>query len=67
MPDMSFEDEVEAYLRLKSGDLRDFATVLNLNGLGCALIAARIARGISQAELAEKMEDVLLRARTGSD
>ncbi len=45
-------EEVEAYERLKRGDLGE---IENLHGLGQLLIALRIARGVSQAELAERL------------
>jgi DNA-binding Xre family transcriptional regulator len=45
-------EEVESYERLKRGE---FDEVRNLQGLGHLLIALRIARGISQRELAERL------------
>jgi DNA-binding Xre family transcriptional regulator len=45
-------EEVEAYERLKRGDLGE---IENLHGLGRMLIALRIARGISQTELATRL------------
>ena len=45
-------EEVDAYERLKRGDLGE---IENLHGLGQLLIAMRIARGVSQAELAERL------------
>lgn len=46
------EEEVESYERLKRGDVD---ALLNLHGLGRSLVALRIARGISQRELAERL------------
>lgn len=55
-PLRSFHDqlaeEVESYERLKQGDV---AEVLNLHGLGQALVALRIALGLTQRELAERL------------
>jgi len=45
-------EEVEAYERLKRGDLGE---IENLHGLGQLLIALRIARGVSQTELAQRL------------
>ncbi len=45
-------EEIESYERLKRGDVD---TLLNLHGLGRSLVALRIARGITQRELAEKL------------
>lgn len=49
---LQFEEEVEAYEYLKRGDLGE---IENLHGLGQMLIAMRIARGVSQVELALKL------------
>ena len=46
------EAEVESYERLKRGDLGELH---NLHGLGQILIALRIALGMSQRELAERL------------
>ena len=46
------EEEIECYERLKRGDIDP---LLNLHGLGRSLVALRIARGISQRELAERL------------
>lgn len=46
-------EEVQGYERLKRGDLGD---VMNLQGLGRLLVAARIARGLTQRELAARMD-----------
>lgn len=46
-------EEVAEYERIKRGDLGE---VVNLHGLGRLLIAARIAAGVSQRELAERLE-----------
>lgn len=44
--------ELEAYERLKRGD---FGQLVNLKGLGRQLIALRIARGLTQRQLAERL------------
>jgi len=49
------QQEIEIYDRWKAGDLTDFEAA-PLEDLGRFLIAARIARGISQRELAQKLE-----------
>jgi DNA-binding XRE family transcriptional regulator len=46
------EEEVASYERLKRGE---FDEVLNLRGLGQLLVALRIARGLTQRQLAEKL------------
>ena len=46
------EEELSCYERLKRGDVDP---LLNLHGLGRSLVALRIARGISQRELAERL------------
>ncbi len=46
-------EEVEAYERLKRGDLGELD---NLHGLGRTLVALRIARGLTQRELAERLD-----------
>ncbi len=46
------EEEIDSYERLKRGDVD---ALLNLHGLGRSLVALRIARGISQRELAERL------------
>jgi len=45
-------EEVESYNRLKRGE---FDEIRNLRGIGQMLIAARIYRGLSQRELAERL------------
>ncbi len=45
-------EEVESYERLKRGDI---AELMNLHGIGHTLIALRIARGITQRELASRL------------
>lgn len=45
--------EVESYERLKRGQFGDFE---NLHGLGQVLIGLRIARGMTQRQLAERLE-----------
>ena len=47
------QEEVHAYERLKRGNLDD---VVNLRGLGSMLVALRIARGLSQTELARRLD-----------
>lgn len=55
-PLMSFHqqlvEEVESYERLKRGDLGE---VTNLHGLGRMLVALRIARSLTQRDLAAKL------------
>ncbi len=46
------EEEVRSYERLKRGE---FDEVLNLRGLGQLLVSLRIARGLTQRQLAEKL------------
>jgi len=46
------EEEVVSYERLKRGE---FDEVLNLRGLGQLLISLRIAQGLTQRQLAEKL------------
>ncbi len=45
-------EEVESYERLKRGDIDE---TTNLHGLGHALVALRIARGLTQRELASRL------------
>jgi ribosome-binding protein aMBF1 (putative translation factor) len=56
-PVRSFHDqlreEIESYERLKRGE---FDEIRNFEGLGRLLIALRIARGLSQRDLAERLE-----------
>lgn len=49
---LQLQEEVESYERLKRGE---FEEIRNLQGLGHLLIALRIARGISQRQLAERL------------
>ena len=49
---LQLQEEVESYQRLKRGE---FDEIWNLQGLGQLLISARIARGLSQRQLAEKL------------
>lgn len=49
---LQLEEEVQSYERLKRGDIGEFQ---NLHGLGQALIALRIARGLTQRELAARL------------
>ena len=46
------KDEVESYERLKKGRLDELR---NLHGVGQMLIGVRVAMGLSQRELAEKL------------
>ena len=48
-------DEVEQYERLKRGQLGQLGELVNLHGLGEQLIALRIARGMTQRELAARL------------
>lgn len=49
---LQLQEEVEQYERLKRGQ---FDPLENLQGLGSLLVAARIAKGITQKELAERL------------
>ncbi|QQP94065.1 helix-turn-helix transcriptional regulator (plasmid) [Skermanella sp. TT6] len=49
---LQLHEEVESYERLKRGE---FDELENLRGLGHLLVSLRIARGISQRELAAKL------------
>lgn len=50
---LQLEEEVQSYERLKRGDIGE---LLNLHGLGQALIALRIARGLTQRELTARLD-----------
>ena len=50
---LQLQEEVEQYERLKRGQ---FDPLENLQGLGSLLVAARIAKGITQKELAERLD-----------
>jgi ribosome-binding protein aMBF1 (putative translation factor) len=50
---LQLKEEVENYERLKRGE---FDELENLRGLGHLLIAVRIAQGISQRELARRLD-----------
>jgi DNA-directed RNA polymerase specialized sigma subunit len=50
---LQFKEEVESYERLKRGE---FEELDNLRGLGHLLIALRITQGVSQRELARRLE-----------
>lgn len=50
---LQLEEEVAAYERLKRGDLGELE---NLHGLGRTLVALRIALGLTQRQLAERLE-----------
>ena len=47
------KEEIEAYERLKRGE---FEELDNLRGLGHLLISSRIAQGLSQRELARRLD-----------
>ena len=49
---LQLQEEVESYERLKRGE---FEELKNLRGLGHLLISLRIAKGISQRELASRL------------
>ncbi len=49
---LQLQEEVEEYEKLKRGQ---FDIIENLNGLGHALVALRIFKGVKQKELADKM------------
>jgi len=49
---LQLEEEVQSYERLKRGDL---GKLHNLHGLGHTLVALRIARGLTQRELATRL------------
>jgi DNA-directed RNA polymerase specialized sigma subunit len=49
---LQFVEEVESYERLRRGQFSEFE---NLQGLGQVLIGLRIARGMTQRELAERL------------
>jgi len=50
---LQLQEEVESYERLKRGEFEDLE---NLRGLGHLLIALRIAQGVSQRELARRLD-----------
>lgn len=50
---LQLKEEVESYERLKRGE---FEELVNLRGLGHLLIALRIAQGISQRDLAKRLD-----------
>ena len=50
---LQLEEEVRAYERLKRGELGE---VVNLHGLGRMLVALRITKGMTQAELARLLD-----------
>ena len=49
---LQLQEEVESYERLKRGE---FEEIRNLRGIGHLLIALRIARGLSQRQLTERL------------
>jgi len=49
---LQLKEEVESYERLKRGE---FQEMVNLRGFGHLLVCLRIAKGLSQAELAQKL------------
>ena len=50
---LQLEEEVASYERLKRGDLGE---LMNLHGLGHMLVALRIACGLTQRELARRLD-----------
>lgn len=50
---LQLKEEVESYERLKRGEFDDLD---NLRGLGHLLISLRIAQGVSQRELAKRLD-----------
>jgi ribosome-binding protein aMBF1 (putative translation factor) len=50
---LQLQEEVQSYEQLRRGE---FPEMDNLRGLGHLLIAARIARGMSQRDLAQKLK-----------
>ena len=50
---LQLQEEVESYERLRRGE---FEELVNLRGLGHLLISLRIAKGISQRDLAKRLE-----------
>lgn len=50
---LQLDEEVQSYERLKRGD---FGAFHNLKGIGQLLIALRISQGLSQRELAARLE-----------
>jgi len=50
---LQLQEEVESYERLKRGE---FEELENLRGLGHLLISLRIAKGVSQRELASRLD-----------
>lgn len=50
---LQLQEEVESYERLKRGE---FDELLNLRGIGHLLISLRIAQGITQRELAHRLD-----------
>ena len=50
---LQLREEVESYQRLKRGD---FGELVNFDGLGRLLVAVRIASGLTQRELAERLD-----------
>ena len=49
---LKLEEEIESYGRLQRGDVGE---LLNLHGLGHMLVALRVARGLTQRELASRL------------
>ena len=49
---LQLDEEVQEYERLKRGELQD---LLNLRGLGTMLVSLRIALGLTQRQLAERL------------
>ena len=49
------QEEIEDYERLRRGDFDEFAELQNLRGMGVLLIRLRIAVGLTQKELADRL------------
>lgn len=50
---LQLQEEIQSYERLKRGE---FEEIQNFEGLGRLLVALRISQGVSQRELAERLE-----------
>ena len=53
---MQLVEEVQSYERLKRAQFEEFENLESLDGLGQVLIGLRIARGMTQRELARRMD-----------
>lgn len=49
---LQLEEEIDSYERLRRGDLGE---LINLHGLGRMLVALRVARGLTQRQLASRL------------